>query len=63
MDKSGVTPAALGSGYIAFFLYSTALGAIGVLLTWVVMRRQPAAEATAKAAARAADEGAPAGSG
>lgn len=51
MAKSGVTPAALGSGYIAFFLYSTALGALGIVLTWVVMRRQPAAEAAAKAAA------------
>ena len=43
MTRSGVSPAALASGYAVFFLYSTAIGLFAVILTLVVMRRsQPA---------------------
>jgi PAT family beta-lactamase induction signal transducer AmpG len=39
--KSGVTPAALGSGYVVFFLYSAAIGVIAIVLAFVVAARQP----------------------
>ncbi|HEY8615410.1 AmpG family muropeptide MFS transporter [Phenylobacterium sp.] len=39
--KSGVTPAALGSGYIVFFLYSAAVGIVAIVLAFVVAARQP----------------------
>jgi PAT family beta-lactamase induction signal transducer AmpG len=39
--KAGVTPAALGAGYIAFFVYSFGLGLIGVALTILVVARRP----------------------
>jgi len=39
--KGGVSPAALGAGYIAFFVYSFALGLVGVVLTAIVVRRRP----------------------
>lgn len=39
--KAGVTPAALGAGYIAFFIYAFAIGLIGVALTLVVVKRRP----------------------
>ena len=44
---SGVTPAALGAGYFAFFLYSTVIGVFAVLLAFYVAKRQPQAEADA----------------
>lgn len=44
MAKSGVTPPALGAGYLVFFLYSTALGIVAIVLAFMVARRQPAAE-------------------
>jgi PAT family beta-lactamase induction signal transducer AmpG len=37
MQKSGVAPAALGSGYTVFFLYSTAIGVFAVVLTFVLV--------------------------
>lgn len=58
---AGVSPAALGAGYVVFFLYSTVIGLAAMVLVFYVAARQPRAEA--EAAARAADEGAPAGSG
>jgi PAT family beta-lactamase induction signal transducer AmpG len=44
MEKSGVTPMALGSGYLTFYLYSTAIGVFAVVLAFMVARRQPAVE-------------------
>jgi PAT family beta-lactamase induction signal transducer AmpG len=39
MERSGVAPAALGAGYVVFFLYSTAIGIVAVILTWMVASR------------------------
>jgi len=39
--KTGVTPAALGSGYVTFFLYSTLIGIAAIVLTFIVAARQP----------------------
>lgn len=41
LEKSGVTPAALGAGYLVFFLYSAAVGVAAVVLTLILARRQP----------------------
>ena len=40
LQRSGVTPAALGSGYVVFFTYSAVLGVFAVLLSLAVERRQ-----------------------
>jgi PAT family beta-lactamase induction signal transducer AmpG len=40
MEKSGVSPAALASGYVTFFIYSTAIGLVAIVLTFVVKRQQ-----------------------
>lgn len=37
---SGVTPAALGAGYVVFFLYSTVIGVFAVVLAFIVARKQ-----------------------
>jgi len=39
--KTGVTPAALGSGYVTFFIYSTVIGIAAIVLTFIVAARQP----------------------
>ncbi len=39
--KAGVTPAALGAGYIAFFIYSFVIGLVGLALTAIVAARRP----------------------
>lgn len=39
--KSAVTPAALGSGYVVFFLYSAAIGVVAIVLAFIVAARQP----------------------
>jgi PAT family beta-lactamase induction signal transducer AmpG len=39
VQRSGVTPGALGSGYIVFFTYSAVLGVFAVLLSLAVERR------------------------
>jgi PAT family beta-lactamase induction signal transducer AmpG len=45
-----VAPAALGAGYIAFFIYSALIGVAAIVLTFVVARRTPApAPATSSA--------------
>ena len=36
---SGVRPAALGTGYVVFFLYSALLGMLGIALAFAVLRR------------------------
>ncbi len=41
-EKSGVSPTSLGAGYVAFFLYSSAIGAFGVVLAFIVVRRERA---------------------
>lgn len=41
MEKSQVTPAALGAGYLVFFLYSAALGVAAVVLAFLVASRTP----------------------
>lgn len=40
MEKSGVTPQALGAGYLVFFGYSTLIGVVGVVLAFIVAARQ-----------------------
>ena len=37
-ERSGVSPAALGSGYVLFFVYSCAIGIFGVVLAYFVVR-------------------------
>jgi PAT family beta-lactamase induction signal transducer AmpG len=37
-ERSGVTPAALGAGYAAFFIYTTLVGLVAVVLAVVVVR-------------------------
>ena len=39
-QKANVTPAALGAGYFTFFLYSSLIGVLAVVLTFMVVRRQ-----------------------
>jgi PAT family beta-lactamase induction signal transducer AmpG len=39
LQRSGVSPAALGTGYIVFFTYSAMLGVFAILLSIVVERR------------------------
>ena len=40
LERSGVSPAALGSGYVAFFIYSALIGVFAVVLSIAVLRRQ-----------------------
>ena len=42
MEKSQVAPAALGSGYVVFFLYSALTGVVAVILAILVARNQAA---------------------
>lgn len=44
-EIAGVTPASLGAGYVAFFLYSIAIGAIAVVLAFLIVRHTKADEA------------------
>jgi len=39
--KSGVPAAALGVGYVTFFFYSAGIGAVGIVLAFLVAARQP----------------------
>jgi PAT family beta-lactamase induction signal transducer AmpG len=39
VERSGVTPGALGAGYVTFFVYSAIIGVFAVILTFVVMNR------------------------
>jgi PAT family beta-lactamase induction signal transducer AmpG len=47
--KSGVPAAALGAGYVTFFLYSAAVGAVGIVLVLLVAARQAKAPVIADA--------------
>jgi PAT family beta-lactamase induction signal transducer AmpG len=40
VERSSVTPAALGAGYVMFFAYSALIGVFAVVLSFVVQRRQ-----------------------
>ena len=48
-ERSGVSPAALASGYAAFFIYTFLVGLLGVVLTIYVVRKQRAADAVSRA--------------
>ncbi|MBI1404605.1 MAG: MFS transporter [Caulobacter sp.] len=41
MSKSGVSPEALGVGYLTFYLYSTVIGVVAMVLVFMVAARQP----------------------
>jgi len=61
---SGVSPAALGAGYVVFFLYSTVIGVFGIVLAFIVASKQTALQARQKIEAEqdpavAATEGQP----
>ena len=45
LERSGVTPAALGTGYLLFFMYSALIGVFAVVLALAVERRQGTAAA------------------
>ena len=51
---SGVTPAALGAGYVVFFLYSTVIGVFAIFLAFIVAAKQTALQE--RNAALAAEE-------
>lgn len=40
VERSGVTPAALGTGYVMFFAYSALIGVFAVILSVAVLRRE-----------------------
>jgi PAT family beta-lactamase induction signal transducer AmpG len=40
MERSGVSPAALGTGYVTFFIYSALIGVFAIVLSIAVERRQ-----------------------
>jgi len=42
MEKSHVTPAALGAGYVTFFIYSIVIGVAAIILAFVLGAREPA---------------------
>ncbi|MGE4054777.1 MAG: permease, partial [Vicinamibacterales bacterium] len=42
VERSGVSPTSLGAGYVAFFLYSAAIGVFAIALAIVVFRRERA---------------------
>jgi len=44
LERSGVTPAALGTGYAVFFAYSALIGVFAVGLAFAVLRRQEGEE-------------------
>ncbi|WP_421936916.1 AmpG family muropeptide MFS transporter [Phenylobacterium sp.] len=44
MEKSQVSPAALGAGYLVFFIYSSLIGVVAIVLAFMVARRQPGPE-------------------
>jgi PAT family beta-lactamase induction signal transducer AmpG len=44
LERSGVTPAALGTGYVVFFAYSAVIGVFALVLSFAVQRRHQAAQ-------------------
>ena len=53
--SSGVTPAALGAGYLVFFFYSAMIGVLGVLLTLIVTAQSRSGKAPAGAQPQSSD--------
>ena len=47
--RSGVSPAALGTGYMVFFAYSALIGVFALVLAVMVQRRQQAEEGAGRA--------------
>jgi PAT family beta-lactamase induction signal transducer AmpG len=43
IERSHVSPAALGAGYVTFFLYSIVIGVVAVILSFVLYARPPKA--------------------
>ncbi|MDB5470586.1 MAG: permease [Caulobacter sp.] len=41
LAKSGVAPAALGTGYLVFYVYTTIVGLLAIALTFIVAARNP----------------------
>ena len=41
MERSHVSPAALGAGYVTFFLYSIVIGVVAIILAAIVQRQTP----------------------
>lgn len=48
-ETAGVSAVSLGAGYVTFFVYSVVIGAVAVVLAFVVARKQPDIEALADA--------------
>jgi len=42
LEKSQVSPQALGAGYLVFFVYSAGIGFLAIVLVLIVAARQPA---------------------
>ena len=42
LEKSQVSPQALGVGYLVFFLYSAGIGVLAIVLVLIVAAKQPA---------------------
>ena len=40
VERSGVSPVALGTGYVTFFAYSALIGILPIVLALAVLRRQ-----------------------
>jgi PAT family beta-lactamase induction signal transducer AmpG len=50
MDRSGVSPAALGAGYTVFFLYSSLIGVFAIALSFIVAAKQNKTKVASKSA-------------
>jgi PAT family beta-lactamase induction signal transducer AmpG len=53
LERSGVSPAGLGTGYVVFFVYSAFIGVFAIVLSIAVLRRQEQNEQVPGAAAAA----------
>ncbi len=51
VEKSSVAPVSLGVGYLVFYLYSTVIGLVAIVLVFLVAARQPKSEAVGEEAA------------
>jgi PAT family beta-lactamase induction signal transducer AmpG len=52
VERSGVTPAGLGAGYVVFFTYSALIGLFALVLSIMLVRRNRGADQRAAAATR-----------
>jgi PAT family beta-lactamase induction signal transducer AmpG len=55
MERSGVSPAALATGYAVFFAYTAVVGVFAIVLSVIVLRRQSRATPDSSPDARPAD--------